>query len=797
MFYTILFEGLILDRHACKRNRALTCSFFAILAFIFSLVSCDNFNKPVREYFEFYTTEAVVGKAVVSEPAGTYSGITCVESNGDKEVRLYLMNPKDFNIASGYSFDDSRLTGICSPWGSITSLDKNTLKLTFTKEFLEGVEKGGLAECDPDTGNPTGRYTKDISGTVTLSTSDGGVARNFKTPFHFSILVNSAPPPIRGVTLQLSQNNSGTYILCFYAPKTNETVHIDTKKIYINSECYDFGTNGKPVNRAGITDSDPQFITITNPLTQLYPIKNTSITFSGNANAPANYVACYYDTKIPADYSGQMNYTVSLKDDYGFESTERITNSIRILKNPVINVTTGIYNADPDSKKYTVRISHDGKDTSGNSIGGNATVYYTVAETSGLTPFEGSSTLEGSASGTADIQLTKGTYTITTYASKLDFIDSDSVTVNNVVIKEPAVFYVANDGKDNDSSYDGSINKPFKTINKALTAFSDALTADNTIIKCTIYLKDDITLTSEEYYEGISGITGFNGKTIEIAGKNTTKIINGADYTYYAQRPVGEGAPQNSAFYIAEGNSLILNNIEITGYEGDYGAIIENSGILILDNFKIQDNKFSAIFNEGSLVFKRSVVISDNTIISHGIDGGATITSNILLQNGSTIDVSELSSGSKIGISTYPVPGTGESKLIATGFPSGLYPWNIFTSDSVDYFIDYDSNDHTKVMLKKAGSSIEIGGADNLTIDVTSSNGIVNFKAHEGQFTALADKNLKCGFDTVPETEYDAVLKEDGTIEVTVSSLQPGSYVLNVTVDYNGSTHLLNLPFTK
>jgi len=779
LFYTIIFEGLILDRHTCKRNKALTCSFFAILAFIFSLVSCDNFNKPVRGWFDYYTNTAGIGEMAVPESIGTWNGMHVIESNTDKEVNFYIRNPKDYPLRFNFEADPGYTD---MPSFSIEQdiNDKSKASTSFAANTLVSYE-----ENHPD--------NKIISGKITLGVNDGRPA--FDELFSFSILVNSAPPPISGSMLQLSENNSGTYILCFYAPKTNGTVHIDTKKIYINNECYDFGTDGKPVNRTGITSSDPQFITITNPSTQLFPLRNTNLKFS--ENAPANYVACYYDTKIPADYSGQMNYTVSLKDDYGFESTERITNSIRILKNPVINVTTGIYNADPDSKKYTVRISHDGKDTSGNSIGGNATVYYTVAETSGLTPFEGSSTLEGSASGTADIQLTKGTYTITTYASKLDFIDSDSVTVNNVVIKEPAVFYVANDGKDNDSSYDGSINKPFKTINKALTAFSDALTADNTIIKCTIYLKDDITLTSEEYYEGISGITGFNGKTIEIAGKNTTKIINGADYTYYAQRPVGEGAPQNSAFYIAEGNSLILNNIEITGYAGTYGAIIENSGILTLDNFKIQDNRFTAIFNEGSLVFKRSVVISDNTIMRYGIDGGVTITSNILLQDGSTIDVSELSSGSHIGVKTNPVPGTGESKLIATGFPSGLYPWNIFTSDSVDYFIDYDSNDHTKVMLKKAGSSIEIGGADNLTVDVTSSTGVVNFKAHEGQFTALADKNLKCGFDTVPETEYDAVLKEDGTIEVTVSSLQPGSYVLNVTVDYNGSTYLLNLPFTK
>ena len=262
---------------------------------------------------------------------------------------------------------------------------------------------------------------------------------------------------------------------------------------------------------------------------------------------------------------------------------------------------------------------------------------------------------------------------------------------------------------------------------------------------------------------------------------------------------LGEGAAHNSAFYIAEGNSLILNNIEITKYDGTYGAIIENSGILTLDNFKIQNNHFTAIFNEGSLVFKRSVVISDNTVMTTGINGGDYVDSNVVLWNGSTIDASELSSGSniRIGVGYDTAPIIGTPTLIATGFPSGLRPWNIFTSDENDYFIDYDSEDHTKVMLKKAGSSIEIGGFDNLTVDVTSSTGTVNFKAHEGQFTALTVENLKCGFDTVPEAEYDAVLKEDGSIDVDISSLQSGSYVLNATVVYNGSTHLLNLPFTK
>ena len=594
--------------------------------------------------------------------------------------------------------------------------------------------------------------------------------------------------------LQLSENNSGTYILCFYAPKTNGTVHIDTKKIYINNECYDFGTDGKPVNRTGITSSDPQFITISNPSTQLFPLRNTNLKFS--ENAPANYEACYYDTKIPADYSGQMNYTVSLKDDYGFESTERITNSIRILKNPVINVTTGIYNADPDSKKYTVRISHDGKDTSGNSIGGNATVYYTVTETSGLTPFEGNSTLEGSASGTADIQLTKGTYTITTYASKLDFIDSDTVTAANVVIKEPAVFYVdGSNGKDNEPGYDGSLNKPFKTINRALAAFNDALQNDDSIIKCTIYLKSNITLITTEYPLTLLEISAFTDKTIEVVGWNGKKTIQpGENFSVNSGDP--NRYPRAELIYIDENVNLSLKNIEIKNYSEYGNPVILNHGTLILEDFALKNGGITAISNYHRLVLKGKVNIEGNQRL---IDVVNVIyeSANISLQNGSTIDASELSSNSKIGISTYPAPEAGESKLIATGFPSGLRPWNIFTSDKNDYFIDYDNEDHTKVMLKKAGSSIEIGGFDNLTVDVTSSTGTVNFKAHEGQFTALTVENLKCGFDTVPEAEYDAVLKEDGSIDVDISSLQSGSYVLNATVVYNGSTYLLNLPFTK
>ena len=770
-----------MDRHTCKRNKALICSIFAILAFIFSLVSCDNFNKPVREYFDYYTNTAGIGEMAVPESIGTWNGMPVIESTSDKEIIFYLRNPKNYTLLTECAYSDSNM-----PRGAIAqdTADKSRIKM-----LLEANDLVTYEESYPD--------DKIISGIITLQVDDGRPP--FDGFFPFSILVNSAPPPIRGSTLQLSQNNSGTYILCFYAPKTNGTVHIDTKKIYINNECYDFGTDGKPVNRTGITSSDPQFITITNPLTQLYPIKNTSITFSGNDNAPANYAACYYDTKIPADYSGQMNYTVSLKDDYGFESKERITNSIRILKNPAVNVSTGIYNADPDTKKYTVRISHDGKDTSGNSIGGNATVYYTVTETSGLTPFEGSSTLEDSANGTADIQLGKGTYTITTYASKLDFIDSDSVTVNNVVIKEPAVFYVdGSNGKDDDTAYDGSFNKPFKTINKALSAFSDALTADNTIIKCTIYLKDDITVERADYQYHLLELNNFSGKTVELAGKTNKKIIDTTGY-------MPEGNPGDKALIrINENNSLILSNIEIKGYDVEYDPVIQNSGALTLDNSSITDCPWVtyAIINEGNIIFKGTVNVKNNKFVrvifdEENIPSAIEYDRNVTLHDGSTIDVSELSSGSKIGISTYPAPGTGESKLIATGFPSGLRPWNIFTSDSVDYFIDYDSNDHTKVMLKKAGSSIEIGGADNLTIDVTSSNGIVNFKAHEGQFTALTVENLKCGFDTVPEAEYDAILKEDGSIEVTVSSLQPGSYVLNATVVYNGSTYLLNLPFTK
>ena len=250
-----------MDRHTRKRNKALICSIFAILAFIFSLVSCDNFNKPVREYFEFYTTEAVVGKAVVSEPAGTYSGITCVESNGDKEIRLYLMNPKDFNISSvSYDFNDTLVDDVNTSSDKFfwNQSDKNTLVLTFSKEFLETVDKGysSLAEYDPDTGNPTGRYKKNISGTISLSTSDGGAARNFKTPFHFSLMVNSAPPPVKSPILQLDAESGGKYILCFFVPITSESVHEDTKKIFINNDEFKLDSDGTVKNADGTANSN-------------------------------------------------------------------------------------------------------------------------------------------------------------------------------------------------------------------------------------------------------------------------------------------------------------------------------------------------------------------------------------------------------------------------------------------------------------------------------------------------------------------------------------------------------------
>nr|WP_318661117.1 hypothetical protein [uncultured Treponema sp.] len=786
-----------MDRHTRKRNKALTCSFFAILAFIFSLVSCDNFNKPVREYFEFYTTEAVVGKTVLPDTSGTYNGITCVESNDNKEIIFHLMNPKGFNIDAGYNFYDLMVGDVptsSAKYSFVQSLDKNTLTLTFSKEFLETVDKGcdSLAEYDPDTGNPTGRYKKNISGTISLSTSDGGAARNFKTPFHFSIMVNSAPPPVKSPILQLDAESGGKYILCFFVPITSGSVHEDTKKIFINNDEFKLDSDGTVKNADGTANSNFSY---TKP-SSIFVIPGCDVDFDSLPEI-TGYKKCFYKTGIPQSDS-ETKFTITLKDDYNFTSSANVSNKAKRLAPPMIlngaaEVASGSNHlADGDTKQLGVIFKHWGKNID-HTPSGPVTIYYEIEKTSAP-----QNTITGhkdvAAFGSTVVNLSGGTYTIRSWVTKPYSIDSEVLEVTNVVIKEPQLYYVANaaGGGSDEDSHDGSKNKPFASFKRAFEKF-----AETSESSCEIRLKTDLAPSDEDCETSTNAVIGpsFSGsKTVSIRGWNGTKTIDMSNLSGI------------HAVYAVNNLSLTLENLVFTGGSdtSTETSAIYNAGTLTLKNCTVTANTCTGVYNDyvnssTRLNFEEKVVIDGN------FKGGEPF--NLYLTGHSSekiTSITNLSSASRIGVLTSSEPETGNPVTFTEAWDASFgNPWNVFSSDSSNYYVDYKSYPNTSiVVLKKQGASISFG-EDNLSFHTqTNANGMSfilykNSNPADGTISVVS-KTLKYGADTVLQSTTDSVVSVSGnTVGVNVSSLESGSYILYLRLIYKGSTYDVNLPFSK
>lgn len=746
-------------RQGCKKHKISGLFVLTLLGIVISITSCENFNKPVREYFDYYTNTAGIEQVSVPESIGTWNGMHVIESNSDKEVYFYIRNPKHYLLNMNFAGN----AGSPLSEGSADQFDedRSLAKMHFDASTLYNYENDY-----PD--------NKVISGKFYINSADE-VEREFPT-FNFSLLVNTAPPPVKNPLLQLSAEQGGQYVLCFFAPVTGETVHKDTKKLYINNECFSFKTDGT-VDNSNFSSSSGT----------LYPLASGGIKFS-DFTLPSGYKACYYRTEVYPDDS-EKKFTVTLEDNYGFKSTSSISNKAQKLNPPKLVAAadnsivqnSSTYMADEDTKEFTFKIIHDGKYTTNETFSGSVKTYYTVTK-------NGSVIRSGSANGNATFKLKKGTYTITSYAAKPYCVDSDEINVTNIKINEPTVYYVASNGTKGSDDDDGSKDKPFRVFSKVFTA------AGTSFESLKIYIKTDIT----DYFFEIDNDScmvavrnEISGKPIEISGYNGIKTINLSSMS------------GKSFLSIANSCRVTLKNLIITGANSTAGdpSVINNFGNLTIDNCSVKENTIRGIYSHNSdnavLTLKGKVTITDNTK-----DG---IPCNLYINGDSEekiSDVSGLLSSSRIGITTASTPETGTPVTFMTCWSLELgNPWNIFSSDLSDYFVDYlNDQDTAKVVLKKQSSQIIIDPDVNLGFTYSSSSGKALFTLTSGQTISLVPNSSTLtvsGGDVVPANIYNVSVSGGNQIQITTDSLQTGSYVLNTTIQYDGSTYNINLPFTK
>ncbi|WP_407435120.1 hypothetical protein [Treponema sp.] len=83
-----------MHRQAHKRYKGFVLLILMLFGITFSFVSCENFNKPVRAWFDYYTNTATVGDIEIDSVSGSYNGIQCVSSDDNRHIILKLRNPR-------------------------------------------------------------------------------------------------------------------------------------------------------------------------------------------------------------------------------------------------------------------------------------------------------------------------------------------------------------------------------------------------------------------------------------------------------------------------------------------------------------------------------------------------------------------------------------------------------------------------------------------------------------------------------------------------------------------------------
>lgn len=406
------------------------------------------FDRPVKGFLEYYTETVAVGKVELEEIFPTTdSGITCISSDSNKQIKLFLRNPQNYpDIGFNYYFFDPNVQTIANSIPDSVKIQKlesnSSYGLTFSKAFLETID---------------GTDSNSLKGTLKLYQTS--TLRNFED-FGINYIANTSPVTVRNPAFQLTEPGKGNYILCFFVPVLNNTIHKDINRIIISGTTYYLSDD----RSVFYTDAEK---TVSSDLftssASTYPLSEGGLNFS-EYNKPEGYRPVYYFTNQPMSEDTVL-YDITLKDKTGLESTLSISNKAEVLTPVIIKSDDYSLLTDnstiPSKEKLetaTVRFEHNGLTKTGSPVT-DVLVNYSV--------LNGTEIIDsGTKSLPCSIEVPYGqNYTITATAQKNYFLDSSENSVSGINIKHSPVYYVSNTGSDTSL---GSLGKPFATIQNCI-----------------------------------------------------------------------------------------------------------------------------------------------------------------------------------------------------------------------------------------------------------------------------------------------------------------------------------------
>ena len=270
------------------------------------------------------------------------------------------------------------------------------------------------------------------------------------------------------------------------------------------------------------------------------------------------------------------------------------------------------------------------------------------------------SSVNGFINGTFSKLLDDGKYTVTVSGPLNDNAVVKKATANVKIDRDYVDYYVSPDG--DDVNNDGSKDKPFKTINKAITeAFAKNIYVNIYLLEGTYSGTGNVNLELTKLL-GYLNIIGVDGKT----------IINGDDKNY--------------AFNFGNTLNVNLKNIIFTNlYNKKYAGLIEGGSgdfTVNIDNCTFEKcNAKSLIKTNGEI---NNVIMRDNSLSSSFISGAVSIDNLLFENNSGKGQISSIKKG--IYNSTFinnKITSTNDYGIISVSNANFVSANNVFENNTV------------------------------------------------------------------------------------------------------------------
>ena len=383
--------------------------------------------------------------------------------------------------------------------------------------------------------------------------------------------------------------------------------------------------------------------------------KDTSVARQGGAIylSYGNVTNCIFEnastTATGSSYGGGAIYgsSFNLKNNTMTNCVAKSGNGNYIFASYDFNgVVTILEGKTADITSSTFTLNATATDDMGHPIHGGSYTFYLDDIRIGS-----ASSVNGFINGTFSKLLDDGKYTVTVSGPLNDNAVVKKATANVKIDRDYVDYYVSPDG--DDVNNDGSKDKPFKTINKAITeAFAKNIYVNIYLLEGTYSGTGNVNLELTKLL-GYLNIIGVDGKTI-IDG-------NGKDY----------------AFNFGTTLNVNIKNIIFTNlYNKKYAGLIEGGSgdfTVNIDNCTFEKcNAKYLIETNGEI---NNVIMRDNNIASSFISGAVSI-DNLLFENNS---------------------GNGQISSIKKGIYNSTFINNKIISKSDLGIVNINSNDFLSV----------------------------------------------------------------------------------------------------